>query len=129
MQAFRRNDLGAHGATCLKMPGRLALTVALLLASSSPLAAQSIGRTLTGIVTDRQHEPLSGAVVQVQDQANGSVVSYLTNTSGQYSFKRLGLNSDYSVWATYRKHKSKVKQMSHFDSKAAKVVNLMITLD
>ena len=49
--------------------------ILLLFAWSLPLAAQSlgpVGRTLTGTITDRQHEPLSGAVVQVQDQTNGS---------------------------------------------------------
>ena len=99
-----------------------------LFLSAHALPAQAPLRTLTGTVSDKHHEPLRGAVVQVQDQTTNSVVSFITTSDGHYSFKRLSPQSDYRVWATYRNQKSRTRQMSHFDSKPQKVINFVITL-
>ena len=90
---------------------------------------QQVGRTLTGTVTDKGHEPLVGAVVQLHNDVTDSVVSYITTAKGTFDFKRLNVGDDYSVWATYRGHKSKVETMSRFDSKTNKVMTLTIELD
>ena len=91
--------------------------------------AQAGFRTLTGTVTDRQHEPLAGAVVQLHNEVTGATISYLSTSNGTFDFKRLSPNEDFTFWATYRGHKSKVETMSRFDSKAGKAVVLEITLD
>lgn len=92
------------------------------------LMAQTAARSLSGTVTDRQHEPLRGAIVQLHNGATDSVVSYLTDRSGQYSFKRIDGNADYTVWATYKGTRSKTESISKFDSGATRVINLTITL-
>jgi Carboxypeptidase regulatory-like domain len=94
-----------------------------------PLYAQTGLRTLTGSVTDKSHEPLKGAVVQLHNEVTGDTISYLSTATGTFDFKRLSPSQDYTVWATYRGHKSKVESMSRFDSKADKVVALVIELD
>ena len=78
---------------------------------------------------DRHHEPLKGAVVQLQNEQTGAVMSYLTDRQGSYSFKRLLQDDDYKVWATFRGDKSRSREISHFDSKPDKVIALTIRLD
>jgi len=90
---------------------------------------QHMVRDLSGIVTDGHHEPLRGAIVQAHSEAVGTVVSYITDRSGRYSFKRLEGNLDYTVWATWNGKRSSVKKLSLFDSSTAKVIDLEVTPD
>ena len=70
--------------------GRLwRIGVAAIVLSTSSLQAQYERRNLSGIVVDRHHEPLRGAVVEAQNLATQTVVSYITGRDGRYSFKRL----------------------------------------
>ena len=100
-----------------------------VIAFGSALQAQTGFRNLTGTVTDKSHEPLKGAVVQLHNDVSGSTISFLSTATGTFDFKRLNANDDYSVWATYRGKKSKVESMSRFDSKADKVIAFVIELD
>jgi hypothetical protein len=105
---------------------RMQLLVALflLLASSFVALAQQTFRTITGTVTDG-HEPLRGAVVQLQNPANNFVESYVTDDDGRYVFKHADSHTDFRLWATYRGHKSEVHSISMFDSRLEKVVNIV----
>ena len=91
--------------------------------------AQTQFRSLSGTVTDKQHEPLRGAVVEVENLGDQEVQSFLTDKDGRYNFKRLDGNTDYSFWATYRSHRSRTRGISKFNGKSAVVVNLTIKLD
>jgi hypothetical protein len=93
---------------------------------SSAAIAQPAYRDLTGTVTDRQHEPLRGAVVQIENEETKSVVSYITNRTGQYNFKRLDDKADYRLWATWRDQRSSVKKLTQFDANRDKVIDLVI---
>ncbi len=99
------------------------------LASAPALAWQHAWRDLTGTVTDAHHEPLRGAVIQVRNEANDSVMSYITGRTGRYTFKRLDANTDYDLSATYKGHKSKTRELSHFETKPSKVIDLKIRLE
>ena len=124
----------ATGQTALsRIPSRIrpltlaaAITVFLL---SLPAPAQNTFRDLSGTVTDQHHEPLSGAIVEVQDDANKTVMSYITDKTGHYDFHRLSSRTDYYFWATYRQHRSDSHYLSEFNSKTAPVVNLTIKLE
>ncbi len=94
----------------------------------SELHAEHHYRDLEGTVRDRHHEPLKGAVVQVEDQNTHGVLSYITDQSGRYSFKRLQSDTDYSVWSTYRGRRSKTKTLSLFDVRVAKKIDLVVKL-
>ncbi len=107
---------------------RALLAGAALLLSSSELLAQRHYRDLEGTVRDRHQEPLKGAVVQVENQNTHSVLSYLTDQSGRYSFMRLQSDTDYSVCATYRGRRSKTKTLSLFDMRPAKKIDLVVKL-
>ena len=105
-------------ALVLMAAGRLLLSV--------PAGAQQAGsRTITGTVTDG-HEPLSGAVVQLQNPGNNSIVTYLTDASGGYRFQRLDSQIDFNLWAMFRGHRSEVRTISKFDSHMDKVINLTV---
>ena len=91
--------------------------------------AQTQFRSLSGTVTDKQHEPLRGAVVEVENLGDQEVQSFLTDKDGRYNFKRLDGNTDYSFWATYRSHRSRTRGISKFNGKSDVVVNLTIKLD
>ncbi len=96
--------------------------------STSDLGAQPTYRNLQGTVRDRHHEPLRGAVVEIENQNTHSVTSYITDESGRYSFKRLQSDTDYSVWSTYRGQHSKTKTLSLFDTRTTKRIDLIVTL-
>lgn len=111
----------------LRAAGAL-LGAAALFLFPSELCAQRHYRDLEGTVRDRHHEPLKGAVVQVEDQNTHGVLSYITDQSGRYSFKRLQSDTDYSVWSTYRGRRSKTKTLSLFDVRMAKKIDLVVKL-
>jgi len=106
----------------------VAVFAALLLCSASSLA-QNTFRTLSGTVTDQHHEPLSGAVVEVQNDGDKTVISYITDRAGHYEFRRLNSGADYNFWATYRQRRSNSHYLSKFNSKATPVVDLTVKLE
>jgi hypothetical protein len=105
------------------------LAATLLVTAPLSLAERDPPRTLTGTVTDHGKEPLKGAVVEVEDETTSAIVSYLTEADGTFSFKRLSSLTDYRVTATYRGHRSKPQELSHFDSNAHPVLHFVIPLD
>jgi hypothetical protein len=116
----------------LPIPHRKKIVIMMIAMSlwlcTSPAFAQHTLRNLTGIVTDPHHEPLKGAVVEVHNDDNDSVVSYITGRSGRYSFKRLDGETDYRVWATRNGQQSRTKKLSQFDANSAKTINLIIRI-
>ena len=109
----------------IKLLTRTTLCAALL-CIHLPLHAQPGFRTVTGTVTDTHHEPLAGAVVQLHDDNTGSVISYLTNRTGRFIFKRLSTDDDYQVSATFRNRHSRPKFVSKFDSKTTRSLSFTL---
>jgi hypothetical protein len=111
-------------------PRRLVTIAVVTLLCVSPALAQqpqSTTRTLTGTVTDTTREPLRNAVVELQNPANNSVETYLTDAAGHYTFKRLDSQTDYRVWVVFRSHHTPTRSISKFDSHMAKVINFKIS--
>ena len=104
------------------------IAVLFLGAFSVAALAQPEQRILTGTVTDRHREPLAGAVVQVHDEITQTVVSYITNRSGRYTFQHLSSDDDYTVFATYQDQRSKTRRLSKFDSRPYRTIRLVIKL-
>jgi hypothetical protein len=84
-------------------------------------------RNIYGTVTDQHRVPLKGAVVQIRNVETNGVASYITGVDGRYSFKRLEGDTDYRISATVHGHRSKAKNLSHFDSNKAKTINFVIS--
>lgn len=83
-------------------------------------------RTLTGMVTGDSHEPIRGAVVELRNSKTDEVVTYITDATGQYNFKRLDGRTDYEVWVMFRGRRSDTRSISMFDSHMDKVINFTI---
>jgi hypothetical protein len=105
--------------------GTISITVGFLL-FGTPVLAQPTFRNLTGTVQDRHREPLRGAIVEIENEDTKSVISYITDRNGRYSFKRLEGEADYRVWFTYRGQRSKIRQLSQFDDHHDATINLMV---
>jgi hypothetical protein len=107
----------------------LALAFTCLCAPACPQAAQTMHdpttRTISGTITDTNHEPLRGAIVELENPASHQIVSYLTQDDGRYQFKRLDSHTDFQLWATFRGHKSPTRSISMFDSHLNKVINIV----
>jgi hypothetical protein len=114
--------------TTTSAPKRLILTIAtaILLCALPGFAQQHTLRDLSGTVTDQSHEPIRGAVVQLQNSGSDSVMTYLTDAKGQYEFKRLDGESDYTVWVVYRNRHTPSRSISKFDSHLQKVIDFEI---
>ena len=91
--------------------------------------AQDTPRDLSGTVTDQHHEPLRGAIVTLENESTQAILTYVTDKTGHYNFKRISGNTDYRFYATYRGHQSSKKSLGMFDSKTAPVVDLEIKLE
>ena len=108
------------------------VTAAVLMMSRVPSQAQytrSPERAITGTVQDASHEPLRGAVVQMEEAGSLVIRSYVTDEKGEYHFRNVSSNSDFTLWATFRGNKSKTFPISKFDHKPDRVIALEIVLD
>jgi hypothetical protein len=124
------NSMSIQGPSSFRAPHWLtAFAISIvLLPSAAGLHAQDTFRRLTGTVSDASHEPLAGAVVELHDDSTDSVISYITNRSGRYTFPRFSGQDDYHVWARFRGSQSRSRILSKFDSKPTRNINLVIKL-
>ncbi len=93
---------------------------------AAQMSAQPSVRTLSGTVSDTGHEPIRGAVVELRNEGSHELMTYITDGTGTYSFKRLDGNTDYVVWVVFRGRHSPSHAISKFDSHMAKVINFTI---
>lgn len=110
-------------------PGHIARSIALCFSLFFfPLvcSAQRTTRSLTGTVTDGHHEPLKGAVIEVQNGNTTGIISYITGANGRYSFRRLDGETDYRLWASFRGRHSKVRNLNQFDSDKPAVIDFVL---
>lgn len=104
--------------------GAMAVHVTLFATAAEAQQADSL-RTVSGVVEDDHHEPLRGAVVELENPTTHVITSYITTDDGKYFFRRLDSHADYNVWATFRGHRSNIGHVSMYDSHAEKVLNLV----
>ena len=95
-------------------------------ASLSAQTPQRTVRSLSGTITDSGHEPIRNAVVQLRNEANNEIITYITDKTGSYDFKRLNGDTDYDVWVEFRGKHSVTRNISKFDSHMTKVINFTV---
>ena len=61
--------------------------------------AQSSTRSVSGIVTDREGDPLPSSVVQIEDTVTLNIRSFITRNDGAYYFMDLSPDRDYMIRA------------------------------
>ena len=98
--------------------------------SAIPARAQKMPqpsvRSLSGSIRDAGHEPIRNAVVELRNTNTGEVVTFITDESGRYNFKRLDGNADYEVWVLFRGNRSPTRSISKFDSHMVKVIDFIV---
>jgi hypothetical protein len=102
---------------------------AMLLLVWFPCLPQFEARSVTGVVTDKRGNALPGSVVQLKNTATLNIRSYITGKDGSYHFSLLSDDIDYTLKAKYRKHWSKPKTLSKFNSSKHPEVDLVIPID
>jgi carboxypeptidase family protein len=86
-------------------------------------------KMLTGTVTDKADQPITGAVVYLKNSKTLVVKSFFTQQDGSYRFPQLALNTDFEIWAEKDGKKSDSKNISQFDDRFTPTVNLRIDLN
>jgi len=86
-------------------------------------------KMLTGTVTDKADQPITGAVVYLKNSKTLVVKSFFTQQDGSYRFPQLALNTDFEIWAEKDGKKSDSKSISQFDDRFTPTVNLRIDLN
>jgi hypothetical protein len=86
-------------------------------------------RSLTGEVTDKAGNPLSGAVVQIENTRTLDVRSWITDNSGHYRFNELSSDVDYTVRAHYHRSWSRARTLSKFNSRENPQLTLIVPVD
>lgn len=95
---------------------------------STPKRVKPTSKTLTGTVTDKNDQPIVGAVVYLKNSKTLAVKSFFTEQNGAYRFPSVAVNTDYEVWAEKDGKKSATKGVSQFDDRFTPTVNLRIDL-
>ena len=72
---------------------------------------------------------LPASVVQLENEADLSIRSYITGVDGRYHFSEVSYDIDYTLKARYRKYWSKAKTLSYFNSAAHPEIDLIIPID
>jgi hypothetical protein len=83
-------------------------------------------RVLTGVVMDKEDQPIANAVVYLKNEKTLSVRTFFAQKDGTYRFPQLERNVDYEVYAELDGKRSDTKTVSQFDDRNAPRVNLRI---
>ena len=83
-------------------------------------------RTVQGIVTDEADNPISGAVVQIENMKTLQVRSFITKEKGDYYFSELSTDADYKLHAENHGMVSATKTLSMFDDRKKATLNLKV---
>lgn len=105
---------GRRRNPAMLLAGVLALicSVSVMLGQAKPV----IRHTVDGVVVNGAGQPVSGAVVYLENPTSLDVRSYLTDAQGQYHFSQIAPQTDYEVWAEQNGVQSKHKFISQFSS-------------
>jgi Carboxypeptidase regulatory-like domain len=104
---------------------------AVLLVAVGPVLAQDERptRSVKGLVTDEQENPLEGAVVQLKNTKTLQVKSFITDKDGSYYFHGLDTNVDYQLNARMGGTVSRTRTVSTFDDRKEVVYNFELKSD
>ncbi len=81
-------------------------------------------RTIEGLVSDAEKNPVQRAIVQLKDTRTLQIRSFVTQADGIFRFAGLRTDTDYEVKATFGDLSSASKRVSSFESRKIITVNL-----
>jgi len=103
-----------------------ALTVLTCAAAASDKNSDNGTRAVEGIVTGSDSQPVSGAVVQLNDTKTLQIRSFITKADGTYHFAGLSTNDDYEIHAQYNGASSGTKRLDVFNPRKLVKINLKL---
>ncbi len=83
-------------------------------------------RSVSGVVTNENGEPVGGAIVQLKNMKTLEVRSFIAKDKGEYYFNSLSTDIDYQFTATWNGKSSNTRTLSVFDSHPSVVINLQL---
>ncbi len=86
-------------------------------------------RSVSGVVADQRGNTLPKAVVQIENELNQTIRSYITSADGRYHFSQVSADVDFTLRAHYRIYWSKTKRLSEFNSSVNPEINLEIPIE
>ena len=112
---------------------RLALVMlvcgVLMAAVSAPAQDDRPTRSVKGIVTDQNENPIEGAVVQLKNTKTLQVKSFISDRDGSYYFHGLDTNVDYQLKARSGDVVSRTRTVSTFDDRREVVYNFELKIE
>ena len=99
---------------------------ALLLLLWFPSPSEPAWRSVAGVVKDAGGNALPASVVQLENEADLSVRSYITGVDGRYRFSEVSYDIDYTLKARYRKYWSKAKPASRITSGNCRGADILV---
>ena len=83
-------------------------------------------KTVSGVVTDKAENGISGATVTLKELQTGKTVAIYADANGHYSFSDLDPHYDYEIQASSKGVSSETRHVSSFDTRMRLVINLTI---
>jgi hypothetical protein len=102
------------------------LALAALAVAQDRKSREPAEKSVSGIVTDENGSPVSGAVVQLKNTKTLQVRSFLTREQGDYYFNGLATDVDYELKAEANGKSSGTRTLSLFDTRPEAKVNLQL---
>ena len=135
IDVFRRGTIrlanGLHARCLASASWGIFLVLGLSMAPglfAIPAAAQNVPvaqRVIRGKVYGDGDKPQAGAVVYLKNMKSLEIKTYIAQDA-TFRFGQLGSSEDYELWAEFGGHKSKVKNISGFDTNKSFDVSLHI---
>jgi hypothetical protein len=108
------------------LAGALLTAIPVMAQSKKEKAEEAKTRSVQGVVTDGQENPIEGAVVQLKDTRSLQIRSFITRQNGSFHFHGLNREIDYELKADHEGKASDSRRLSSFDSRSQAVMNLKI---
>lgn len=113
------------------MKGFVVMLVIFALASfafgqSKKKSKEPAERSVSGIVTDENGQPVPGAIVQLKNLKTLEVRSFIAKEMGDYYFHGLSTDVDYELKADANGQTSGTKTLSSFDTHPEARINLQL---
>jgi hypothetical protein len=83
-------------------------------------------RSIEGVVTDADRNPVPRAIVQLKDMRTLQIRSFVTQPDGTYHFASLRMDNDYELKASLGDQNSSTKRVSSFETRKTVTVNLQL---
>lgn len=120
---YRVSTLGLQAANAAILAAFLLITLSVNTVQGKE---EKPSRTVLGVVSDENENPITGAVVTITDLQTGKKTATYTGSDGAYLYAGLEVTRDYQVQASYKGISSQLRKVSTVDPRSRVTINLRI---